>query len=91
MNKKDLVYAIAQKHEIPNCEAEAIINTTITFIKNVVNSGHDLKVRNFGIFTKIKRKARNGRNPITGKKIVVPSQWTPKFKAGAEFREMVKR
>jgi nucleoid DNA-binding protein len=52
--------------------------------------GDDVKLVGFGTFTKAKRKARTGRNPQTGKAIKIPAAWAPKFRAGAEFKSMVK-
>ena len=36
------------------------------------------------------RKARMGRNPQTGKSIKIPAAWYPKFRPGAEFKDIVR-
>ena len=43
----------------------------------------------FGIFKISKRAARKGRNPQTGKEILIPAAKLPVFKASAAFKELV--
>jgi DNA-binding protein HU-beta len=44
----------------------------------------------FGTFSVLKRKAREGRNPQTGKAIKIPAKKVVKFKAGKALAEKVK-
>jgi DNA-binding protein HU-beta len=44
----------------------------------------------FGTFKVVKRKARKGRNPQTGKVIKIKAKKVPKFVPGKAFREAVK-
>ena len=43
----------------------------------------------FGAFQVIKRKARVGINPSTGKKMQIPAKKVPKFKAGKALKGLV--
>lgn len=90
MNKRELIEAIATKTKMPASRVRMIFDETFTTVKAQVKKGDDVKLIGFGTFTKSKRKARLGRNPQTGKAIKIPAAWYPKFKSGAEFREMVK-
>lgn len=90
MNKAQLIEKIATETKVSKTQAEAILDCTIENIKKAVKKGDDVKLVGFGTFTKAKRKARTGRNPQTGKAIKIPAAWTPKFRAGAEFKTMVK-
>jgi DNA-binding protein HU-beta len=90
MNKQELIEKIATDAACTKAQAENILNTCIENIKKAVKKGDDVKIVGFGTFTKAKRKARTGRNPQTGKPIKIPAGWAPKFRAGAEFKALVK-
>lgn len=90
MNKAQLIEKIATETKVSKAQAEMILDCTIEHIKKSVKKGDDVKLVGFGTFTKAKRKARVGRNPQTGKAIKIPASNAPKFRAGAEFKAMVK-
>ncbi len=90
MNKAQLIEKIATQTKMPKAQCENIVDCFITNVKKTVKKGDDVKLVGFGTFTKAKRKARMGRNPQTGKAIKIPAAWAPKFRAGAEFKHLVK-
>ncbi|MCS6838067.1 MAG: HU family DNA-binding protein [Bdellovibrionaceae bacterium] len=90
MNKQELIDRIAADTKLPKTQCEAVLNACFDHIKKSVKKGEDVKLVGFGTFTKTKRKARTGRNPQTGKEIKIPATWAPKFRAGAEFKNMLK-
>ncbi|PIS11714.1 MAG: DNA-binding protein [Bdellovibrio sp. CG10_big_fil_rev_8_21_14_0_10_47_8] len=90
MNKQQLIEKIATEAHCTKAQAENIMNCAFDNIKKAVKKGDDVKLVGFGTFTKAKRKARIGRNPQTGKAIKIPAAWAPKFRAGAEFKALVK-
>ena len=90
MNKQQLIEKIATDASCTKAQAENIMNCAFDSIKKAVKKGDDVKLVGFGTFTKSKRKARIGRNPQTGKAIKIPAAWAPKFRAGAEFKHLVK-
>ena len=90
MNKAQLIEKLALDAKVSKTHAENLLDCTLENIKKAVKKGDDVKLVGFGTFTKAKRKARTGRNPQTGKAIKIPAAWAPKFRAGAEFKAMVK-
>lgn len=90
MNKQQLIEKIAAEAHTTKAQAELILNCALENIKKTVKKGDDVKIVGFGTFTKAKRKARTGRNPQTGKAIKIPASWAPKFRAGSEFKALVK-
>lgn len=90
MNKAQLIEKIAAETKYSKAQVEQFLNSTFDTIKKTVKKGDDVKLVGFGTFTKAKRKARMGRNPQTGKEIKIPASWAPKFRAGADFKEMLK-
>lgn len=90
MNKAELINAVASQTKLSKANVEQILDCTLENIKKQVKKGDDVKLVGFGTFTKAKRKARTGRNPQTGKAIKIPASNFPKFRAGAEFKNLVK-
>ncbi len=89
MNKGELVDAIAAKADVTKKEADAILSATLDAILEAVASGDKVTLVGFGSFEQRERKAREGRNPATGKPIKIPATKVPAFSAGKLFREKV--
>ena len=90
MNKSELIEHIAGETKMTKAQTERMLDITLETIRKTVKKGDEVKLVGFGTFTKAKRKARMGRNPQTGKAIKIPAQWYPKFRPGAEFKEIVR-
>ncbi|MDR0454087.1 MAG: HU family DNA-binding protein [Deferribacteraceae bacterium] len=90
MNKRKLIDKIAKKAEVSKKNAQTVIDTTIEAIMEVVKKGDKVVLVGFGSFSSVKRAARNGRNPQTGKTIKIPARKAPKFSAGKSFKDKVK-
>lgn len=90
MNKAQLIEAVAKNAKVTKVDAELVLNTALDTIKKSVKKGDDVTLIGFGTFTKSKRKARLGRNPQTGKEIKIPAMTVPKFRAGREFKDILR-
>ena len=90
MNKAELIDLISEETKMTKAQTERMLDATLESIKKTVKKGDEVKLVGFGTFTKAKRKARMGRNPQTGKSIKIPATWFPKFRPGAEFKEIVR-
>jgi DNA-binding protein HU-beta len=90
MNKAEFIDALAATTGVSKAQTERTLDAALELIRKNVKKGDEVKLVGFGTFTKAKRKARMGRNPQTGKTIKIPAAWYPKFRPGAEFKEMVR-
>lgn len=90
LNKAQLIEKIATEMETTKADAERFLDCFVSTVQKNVKKGTDIKLVGFGTFTKTKRKARMGRNPQTGKAIKIPAAWVPKFRAGSDFKNLVK-
>ena len=90
MNKSELIEYIAGECKMTKAQTERMLDATLETIRKSVKKGDEVKLVGFGTFTKAKRKARVGRNPQTGKAIKIPAAWYPKFRPGAEFKQIVR-
>ena len=90
MNKAEFIDALSATTNTSKAQTERVLDAAIELIRKQVKKGDEVKLVGFGTFTKAKRKARMGRNPQTGKAIKIPACNYPKFRPGAEFKEMVR-
>ncbi len=89
MNKADLVNAIADKAGVTKKQADTVLTAALDIIIDSVSDGDKVTLVGFGSFEPRHRKARNGRNPQTGKALTIPATTVPAFSAGKLFKEQV--
>jgi len=90
MTKSDLINLVAEK--MPSNrrhDAELIVNTVFNRMTEALASGDRIEIRGFGSFHVRNRKPREGRNPKSGRKVLVESKKVPFFKAGKELKKLV--
>lgn len=58
-------------------------------VTDTMKEGGKLTFIGFGTFSVTERKARDGRNPQTGKKIKIPAKKIVKFKVGSKLADAV--
>ncbi len=89
MTKAELIAVMAAGADITKAAAaEALEAYTGAVSKELTNTGK-LGLVGFGTFSVVKRKAREGRNPQTGKKIKIAAKKVVKFKAGKALADKV--
>lgn len=75
MTKADLARAIYDRHGgISNQEAQRIVDLIFETIKNRLLSGDEVHIVGFGSLEVVTRRARRGRNPVTGEDIQLPER-----------------
>ncbi|MGA3281330.1 MAG: HU family DNA-binding protein [Smithella sp.] len=90
MTKAELVGVIAKAADITKAKAAVALETYVATVAKELKKNGRLALVGFGTFSVVKRKAREGRNPQTGKAIKIPAKKVVKFKAGAELAGKVK-
>ncbi len=90
MTKAELIAKMAEDAEISKTAAAAALES---FMDSVVEALKEkdgkMTLIGFGTFSKVRRKARTGRNPQTGEPIKIKAGNSIKFKAGKKLREAV--
>ena len=90
MTKAELIAAVAGEAQVRKADAEKAINSLIRTISETLKKKGRLALAGFGTFSVTRRKAREGRNPQTGKPIKIPATKVVKFKPGKQLKDMVK-
>lgn len=89
MNKAQLVERMAKSAKTSKAVAKDVLESFITAVGGALKTGKPVVLTGFGTFTVMKRKARTGVNPATGKKMQIPAKRVPKFKPGKALKDLV--
>ena len=85
MNKKQLIEAMAKKAEMTVSDTGKALDAFISTISEALKGGDDVQLTGVFSLKVSERAAREGRNPATGEKIMVPAKKVIKFKAGKQL------
>ncbi len=89
MNKSQLVDAMAKEAGISKAAAKKALESFLGNVEKALKKGDKVALIGFGTFSVQARKAREGRNPATGKTIKIPAKKVVKFKAGSDLAKSV--
>lgn len=90
MTKAELVEKIAKEADISKVAAAAAVNAFMDgIVKTLKKKDGKVTLVGFGTFTKVRRKARTGRNPQTGAPIKIKARNVVKFKPGKLLKDAV--
>jgi DNA-binding protein HU-beta len=90
MTKKELIDKVAKDAKISKAAANKSIDSVVAGITSSLKKGNRVTLVGFGTFSVTRRKAREGRNPQTGRPIKIPARKVAKFKAGEALSKAVK-
>ncbi|MCR5800752.1 MAG: HU family DNA-binding protein [Lachnospiraceae bacterium] len=91
MNKGELVAAIAKETGLSKKDAEGALKAFTDTVTKQLKKGDKIQLVGFGTFEVVKRAAREGRNPQTGKAMKIKASKAPKFKAGKALKDAVNK
>ena len=91
MNKTELITKVQENIdiEVSKKDLTTILDGIIETIKTNVASGEKIALAGFGTFEAVERAAREGKNPRTQEKLIIPASKAPKFKASKNFKDVV--
>jgi DNA-binding protein HU-beta len=89
VSTKQLGNQLAEKHELSNKAANAILEDTIALISKHLKKGAKIRLNGLGIFQVRKRAARMGRNPATGEAIKIKASKKVGFRVAKELKESI--
>lgn len=89
MNKVELEAKVMEETGLDKKTVSNVVSSLLDAITETLVSGDSVRLVNFGTFQVTNRKERNGVNPTTGEKIVIPAQKVTSFKAGKALKNAV--
>jgi DNA-binding protein HU-beta len=88
VNKAQLIDKLSAQLGSRKAATDAV-DAVVDTITRSVAAGERVAITGFGVFEKVARPARTGRNPRTGATVKIKKTTVPKFKAGQSFKEVV--
>ena len=95
MNKTELVQKLAKVSGLSQVKAAEVVDAIFDcragkgIVAIELDKGKKVAIPGFGTFLSRRRKAREGRNPATGKTIRIAAKQYPVFKAGKTLKDRV--
>lgn len=89
MNKQDLIAKIVKDTGASKTQASRIVTVFLASVTKALKRGEAVTFVGFGTFKTAVRKARKGRNPLTGGAIRIPKRKAVRFSAGKALKKAV--
>ena len=86
---RQLGVQLAEKQELTNKQAHAILEDLTGLITKHLNKGARVRLNGLGILQVRKRAARMGRNPATGEQIKIKASKKVAFRVAKELKESI--
>ena len=86
---KHLAAALAESHEMPKKNAEALLNDLVVMLTKHLKKGDRIRLAGLGVLVVRKRAARMGRNPATGEPVQIKASKKVAFRAAKELKESI--
>lgn len=90
MLKKELLNVLSEKLGIKKIETEKFLDSLEEIITEELKKGEDFTLGKLGTFKVKDRAEKNGVNPKTGEKIVIPARKAVTFKASKNLSTLIK-
>jgi len=90
MTKRKLIELLADEVNITKKQADLILTKLAKIIANTIKTGEKVSITGFGTFDLTQRRARQGVDPRSLKKIKIPAMAMPRFRAGKRLKEIVR-
>jgi len=91
MTKAELIAVMAEGAAVTKAAAAKTLEGFTAAVAKELKKNGKLGLVGFGTFSVVKRKAREGRNPQTGKTIKIAAKKVVKFKAGKALADLVNK
>jgi DNA-binding protein HU-beta len=89
VNRAELIDQIRDRMGVDKRAAESAVDIVFDTVQRAVAAGEKVALTGFGVFEKVERAARTGRNPRTGAAVKIKKTAVPKFRPGTQFKGVV--
>lgn len=87
--KHTLLEQITEGTDLEGQAAHEALETLLEIIKDTLGSGEDIMISGFGKFCVNEKADRKGRNPATGKTMILPKRRVVTFKIAKVLRDRI--
>ena len=89
MTRTELIQALADETGTDRKLAKAMLEGLTSIIEGQIRAGGEVPLKGLGKFKVQHRKARVGRNPLTGAEIQIPAKTVVKFTLAKSLKDII--
>ncbi len=90
MTRTELIDALATRTNTEKRDAKQFLEGLTGIVEDTIRAGGEVPLKGLGKFKVQNRKARVGRNPLTGEEIQIPAKTVVKFTVAKALKELIK-
>jgi len=91
LTKANLIRALYNQLDLPKTKATQVVESFIEVIKETLENGENVLITGFGKFYVKEKRERKGRNPQTGKDLMLGERKVVTFKCSGVLRNRINR
>ena len=91
LTKAEIVEGIHQETGLTKKQAGDALENIVDIIKNSLETGEDVLISGFGRFAVKEKRPRKGRNPATGKSIMLDGRKVVSFKCSGVLKDRLNK
>jgi integration host factor subunit alpha len=89
ITRMDLIEAVYRRVGLSRMESAALVELVLKEITDCLERGETVKLSSFGCFVVRKKRQRIGRNPKTGKEVLISPRKVMVFKPSAILKQSI--
>ena len=89
MTRTELIDALAARSGMEKREVKGFLDYLTEVVEEEMRNGGEVPLKGLGKFKVSHRKARTGRNPLTGEEIPIPAKTVAKFTLAKSLKDIV--
>ena len=90
MTRTELIEGLAERAGTDKKQSKAFLEALTALIEDTIRAGGEVPMKGLGKFKVQNRKARVGRNPLTGAEIQIPAKTVVKFTLSKALKDLIK-
>ena len=89
MTRTELIDALAAETNNERKDAKQFLEAMTAIVERVIREGGEVPLKGLGKFKVQNRKARIGRNPLTGEPVNIPAKTVVKFTVAKQLKNLI--
>lgn len=91
MTRTEVIDAVSQRMNCDKREAKQFLDVLTEIVESTIQAEGEVPLKGLGKFKVQKRKARVGRNPLTGAEIQIPAKTVVKFTLAKSLKDVIQK
>lgn len=89
MTRTEMIDSLASRTEMDKRDVKRFLDQMTALVEDVIKDGGEVPFKGLGKFKVQNRKARVGRNPLTGDAIQIPAKTVVKFTMARSLKDLI--